>query len=251
MIEVLTKRMGLPQSAYLGRRINKKLFQENAKLGATDKKALREDVEAITWEYTLKPSTIPIKPYADNQQEYVEIAIIQVILKSRDRTGRLSEIIHRAIPYPVVLVLADETSVCLSLATKRFSHAEKGAIVAGTFFATDWIDPTGLSAAEESFLDSLAVASLPNANFKASYDALIDRVIALDCAVRTGSFVLESAAGRAETRRAALADCRDLEARIAEERAALNNETQFNRQVDGNMRIKEMERELAQKVHEL
>ena len=76
MIEILYQKMGLPQSAHLGKRIFKKLFQENAKLGATDKKALREDVDTITWEYSLKPSTIPIKPFSDEKHEYLEIAII-------------------------------------------------------------------------------------------------------------------------------------------------------------------------------
>jgi len=76
-------------------------------------------------------------------------------------------------------------------------------------------------------------------------------VIALNCATRTGSFVLETAVDRSEARHRVLATCRDLELRIAEERAALKNETQFNRQVEHNVRIKQMEKELAAKVSTL
>jgi len=97
-------------------------------------------------------------------------------------------------------------------------------------------------------LDSLAMPTLPHSNFRALYLALVERVIALDCANRTGSFDLEAAGDRSETRRQVLAACRDLEAHIAEERAALKKETQFNRQVERNVRIKKMEKELAQKV---
>ena len=251
MIDILYEKMGLPDSCHLGTRIYKKLFHENAKLGATDKRAFREDIETITWEYTLKSSAIPIRPFIDDEHEYVEIAIIQVNLKSQNRTGRITEIIHRAIPYPLVVVLAYETTFQLSLATKRFSQAERGAIVVDEFLATDWIDLASMTAVQVSFLDSLAVSSLPHTDFRAFYYALVDRVIALDCATRTGSFVLETAVDRSETRRRALAACRDLESLIAEERTALKKETQFNRQVERNVRIKQMEKELEQKVRAL
>jgi hypothetical protein len=251
MIDILYEKMGLPDSCHLGKRIYKKLFHENAKLGATDKKAFREDIETITWEYTLKPSTIPIRSYSDEEREYLEIAIIQVNLKTQHRTGRIAEIIHRAIPYPLVVVFAYESSFLLSLATKRFSQAERGAVVADEFFTTDWIEPALMTTVQVSFLDSLVVSSLPHTDFRAFYYALVDRVIALDCATHTGSFILETAVDRSETRRRALAACRDLESRIAEERAALKKETQFNRKVERNVRIKQMEKELEQKVKEL
>jgi len=51
-----------------------------------------------------------------------------------------------------------------------------------------------------------------------------------------------------KARRRMLAECRELEAQIAEERNALNNEELFNRQVEMNGRIKKPEKELAQKV---
>jgi len=248
MIETLNKRMGLPQSAYLGKRIYKKLFQENAKLGATDKKALREDIDTITWEYTLKPVTIPINPFSDEKHEYLEIAVIQANLTSRKRTERLAEIIHRAIPYPIVLLFVDGSYVRLSLATKRFSQAEKGVIVVDEFFATHWMDLGALETAEEPFLDSLAAKTLPHTDFKTFYDAIVDRVVALACASRTGTYVIERDAERVKSRRRMLAECRELEALIAEERTALMREEQFNRKVDGNVRIKKMEQELARKV---
>ena len=246
MIEMLYERMGLPQSAHLDKRIYKKMFHDNAKLSATDKKTLSEDVDTITWAYTLKPSTIPIQPFVDDECEYAELAIIQVDLKERKRSVRLAEIIHRAIPYPVVLIFAHESSNRISLATKRFSEAVKDAIVVDEFFATDWIDLAAPIPIENRFLDSLAVAALPHTHFKAFYDAWVDRVFALGCAARTGHYIL---AGELRAARSAvLATCRDLDSRIAEERAALKKEAQFNRQVEGNMRIKQMEKELAARV---
>ena len=94
--------------------------------------------------------------------------------------------------------------------------------------------------------NKVCVPSIPDS--RAFYHALVDRVVALSCATRTGRFVLETGGIRPEERRDALAACRDLESRIAEERTTLKKETQFNRQVEHNVRIKQMEKELEQKV---
>jgi len=248
MMETVYDKMGLPPTARLGKRIYKRMFHENTKLSTTDKKALSEDVETITWAYTLKPSTIPIKPYVDEQQEYVEIAIIQVNLKSRKRASRLAEIIHRAIPYPVVLMLSEGASFRLSLAPKRFSEAAKGAIVADDFFSTDWIELSTMNKLDSAFVDSLAVASLPHTDFRAFYTSLVERVVALDCASRTSRFRIEDDIGHAAQRRATLVACQALEAQISEERTAMSKSTQISRKAEGNLRIQQMRKELEEMV---
>jgi len=243
--------MAIPEACQLGKRVFKKLFHENAKLGATDKMAFREDIDAIIWQYTLKPSTIPILPYEDEQREYLEVAVLQVELKTLKRTGRIAEVMHRAIPYPLVIVFVLGTTCALSLAHKRFSQAEKGAIVAEDFRLTDWIDLSAPTPIQKDFLANLAVAALPHTHFFAFYTALVDRVIALDCAGLTGEYRLESAAEKRAARRERLAACHDLETRIAEHKAAINNETQFNRQVELNTKIKGLEKQLQKKAAEL
>jgi hypothetical protein len=248
MIDLLYNRMAIPDACHLGKRVFKTLFHEHAVLGITDKKAFAEDIDTITWQYTLKPTTIPIQPYTDDQREYLEVAILQVELKTIKRTSRIAEVIHRAIPYPVVIVLAFEASCALSLAQKRFSQAEKGAIVAEDFLTTDWIDLTAPTPIQTAFLDSLAVPSLPHTHFFAFYSALVDRVIALECARLTGQYRLESAAERRETRRQQLAACHELEVRIAEHKAAIKAETQFSHQVELNVKIKALEKQLSQEA---
>jgi len=244
----LTQSFALPESTCLGKRIYKRMFHENAKLGARDKRILSEDVDIITWTHTLKPGTVPITPYADNQCEYNEIAVIEMLLRSPKQSTRTAEIVHRAIPYPVVLIPTDGPTVQLSLATKRFSEAGKEAIVADEFFATEWLNLEDPLPIEEAFLRSLAMRDLPHTDFHALYNAWIDRVVALQCARRSGAFRLARTLEESADRHVALASCRELEARIAEERAALRKESQFNRQLDHNVRIKTLEGELARHV---
>ncbi|MCG2829747.1 MAG: DUF4391 domain-containing protein [Desulfobacteraceae bacterium] len=251
MIETLYEKMAIPDACHLGKRVFKKLFHENAKLGVTDKKAFREDIDVITWEYTLKPSTIPIQAYEDDQREYHEVAILQVALKTLNRTNRIAEIIHRAIPYPLVVVFTYKTTCTLSLAHKRFSQAEKGAIVAEDFIITGWIDLSVPTTVQQAFLDSLAVSDLPHTHFLAFYSAFADRLVALDCARLTGEYHLESAAAKRQVRQDRLTVCHEIEIQIAGHKAAIKNETQFNRQVELNMKIKELEKQLQAITGEL
>jgi hypothetical protein len=244
MIETLYKKMAIPDACHLGKRVFKKLFHENAKLGATDKKAFREDIDVITWQYTLKPSTIPIQAYEDDQREYHEVAILQVNLKTYNRTSRIAEIIHRAIPYPLIVVFAYKTMYTLSLAHKRFSQAEKGAIVAEEFLITNWIDLLAPTPIQQAFLDSIAVSVLPHTHFFAFYSAFTNRLVALDCARLTGKYHLEPTAHRCRVQRDLLALCHELEIQIAGHKAAILKEMQFNRKVELNMKMKEMEKQL-------
>ena len=244
MIEALYDKLALPDACHLGKRVFKKLFHEHAVLGVTDKKAFAEDIDTITWQYTLKPSTIPIQPFDDDQREYHEIAVIQVDLKTQRRTSRIAEVIHRAIPYPLLVVFVLGEACAISLAHKRFSQAEKGAIVAEEFVLTDWLNLSDPTPTQRAFLDSLSLRGLPNTHFFALYSALVDRAIALDCARLTGEFRLEAAAEKREARRGLLKACHELEVRIADCKTAIKNETQFASQVELNMKTKQLEQQL-------
>jgi len=251
MIQTLYNKLAIPDACHLGKRVFKKLFHENAKLGVTDKKALQEDIDTITWQFTLKPNTIAIQPYEDDQREYHEIAVLQVDLKTLKRTGRIVEIIHRAIPYPLVVIFVFGTTFAISLAHKRFSQAEAGAIVAEEFITTDWIDLAAPTPVQQAFLNNLAITNLPQTHFFSLYSALMERLIALDCARLIGEYRIESAAKRREARRKRLARCHELEVQIAEQKAAIKAETQFNRQVELNTKMKELEQYLGLMVADL
>jgi hypothetical protein len=245
MLQALYDNLGIPDACRLGKRVFKNLFEENASLGVTDRKALRDDLDAVTWAYTLKPSTIQIRPYQDAEREYLEIALLQADLKARKRVARLAEVVHRAIPYPVILVFVHEGAALVSLAHKRFSQAEKGAIVAEDFMATDWIDLADPTPVQRAFLVSFRLADLPQIHFYALYSALTDRLVALACAELSGTYRLEPLPELRSRRRESLAACRALETRIQGLKAQIRKETQFNRQVELNTQIKQLERQLG------
>jgi hypothetical protein len=245
-----------PESARLGKRVFKKLFEENAALTVTDRKALRDDLDVLTWAYTLKPSTVPIQPYRDDECEYLEIAVLHADLKSPKRVSRLAEIMHRAIPYPVILIFNHQSKISnhqfqISLAHKRYSQAEKGGVVADDFLAKNWIPLADPSPPKQAFLASLRFRDLPQTQFYALYSALADRLVVVACADLSGAYRLETALERRGQRRARLTECRALEARIQGLRRKIRKETQFNRQVELNTQIKQLAQELRGKAAHL
>lgn len=118
MTDALYAAMSMPDSCQLGKRVFKKLFIENGSLTAADKRAFTDDIDTIVWEYTLKPSTMPVKGYEDDDREYHEVAIIQVNLKTDKRTRRICEVVHRMIPYPIFLVLVLPPRIAISVAAE-------------------------------------------------------------------------------------------------------------------------------------
>ncbi len=241
MIETLYKWMTIPESCRLSKRVYKKLFHENAKLSATDKKALRDDVDTILWQYTFKPTTIPIQPYEDDQREYHEVALLQVILRQTGRVNRLAEIVHRAIPYPLFVVFVSDTTCSITLAYKRFSQVEKKAIVAEGFQATGWLDLVNPTENQAAFLESLDISTWPHTHFFAFYRAAMDRVIALACAEHSGHYLLEIPNGLSvDDRVNKLKQVEKLQQEKSEIQGKLKKEKNLGTQVQLNTRIKKI-----------
>jgi len=252
MIEALYEKMMIPESCRLGKRVYKRLFHENAKLSATDKKALRDDVDTILWQYTFKPTTIPIQPYEDDQREYHEVALLQVNLKQTGRVNRLAEIVHRSIPYPLFVVFISNTTCSISLAYKRFSQAEKEAIVAESFQATGWLDLSNPTENQATFLASLDISTWPHTHFFAFYRAAMDRVIALACASHSGQFSLEIPHGLSvDDRVNNLKQVEKLQQEISEIQGKLKKEKNLGTQVQLNTRIKQIRERIEATKNEL
>jgi hypothetical protein len=247
-IEIIWNAISFPEAALLGKRVPKKQFLESGELVASDKKLFRENVKNVYWEYTLKPSTCPVLPYRDNEREYLEVAVLQIEMNSQKGHKRIAEIIHRVIPYPLMLGFYTAGEACsingdiaLSVAPKRFSQAEHGAFVAERFYTTGWMNSEALKTQEAAFVASLAWDSMPLQNYGTLYNAWTDRFTGYECSVLSGTFTIGKAVDRLER----LTRCREIESRISELRGQLKKAA-FNRQVELNTQIKKFEQELKQ-----
>lgn len=235
----------LPASARVDQRVPKKLLVENGAPTAADKRRINEGIEEVHWLAALKPTTIGVPELRDAAREYLEIAVLSAVLRAGAQANRLAELIHRAVPYPVFLIVSQGDALALSLAHKRWSQGEAGATVLdGTLVVAD-LGAGQDASVGQAFVSALSMARQPRANLYALYQGWLDTVVALLAAQVTGAFVLVQSPEQAAARHNALAECERLEAKMDGLRAAAAKEKQVARQVELNLELKRAQAQLA------
>jgi hypothetical protein len=236
--------LDLPAAARVDRRVPKTLLLEHGAPTATDKRRVSEGIEQIQWVAALKPTTIGVAAYHDDSREYLEVAVIRVVFRGEAQTDRLLELVHRAIPYPVVALLEMADRLLLSVAHKRWSQGEAGKTVLDGDPVTVGAPRTG-AAHGGDFTAALALGQQPRASLLALYQGWFDTLLALEAARLSGVFtILPTDEGR-HARRDALRDAARLDAEIGRLRAAASREKQMARQVALNLDLKRAESERA------
>lgn len=253
---LLISALGLPASCRVDQRVPKKMLIENGASTSADKRLINDSIEEIQWLAALKPNTVGVAQYRDDEREYLEVAVLCVAARHATAGGgasnkpvnttRLAELVHRAVPYPVLLLLATSQELFLSLAHKRWAHNEVGKVVLDgepttvDVSANDMLDLS----AEHPFVQALALTRQPQANLQALYQGWMDCLTAWQAAQYTGSFTITGTLAQAAARRAALRTCQELELKSARLRAQAAKEKQMARQVELNLALKRVNAEL-------
>jgi len=237
--------LALPADARVDQRVPKKLLMEHGAPTAADKRQIQEGIEELMWVAALKPTNIAVPAFRDDVREYLEVAVLTATFRAGAKPTRLIELIHRAIPYPVVLLTEQGDAVSLSLAHKRWSQGEAGEVVIEEVLRTTPFRPNMPTAGEASFLASLSVSGLPKRDLFALYQGWFDRVAALEAAQITGTFAPPDSTHRAQVLREGLDTRAGLQREIAALRAQAAKEKQLNRRVQLNLEIKRLEAKVA------
>lgn len=251
-IQSFLTHLSIPKSCELNKPVFKKMFLDSGVLNAADKACLKEDVDKIRWLYTLKPSTINIAAYADDQREYSEIAVLLVELSSPKRIKRIAQFMQRSIPYPLVLIftcnIEGHKNLAISLADKRINQADKEKWVVEGSIQTDWISLEEASESDYKFLNSLTANSFSFSNFLDFYKCFVDRVIAINCASHSGEFYLEDGVETrsSDERLCLLQEIENLGIEKSEISNRLKKIKQMGRQVELNTKIKQINDKLEQ-----
>jgi hypothetical protein len=171
--------LDLPEGARVNRRVPKKLLVEHGAPTAADKRCINDGIEEVHWLAALKPTTIGVPEFRDTAREYLEIAVMSVALRSGAQAGRLAELIHRAVPYPVFLIVSQGDVLAISLAHKRWSQSETGVTVLGGDMVAADLGAGQDGGFRQAFVDALPMARQPRANLFALYQGWMDTIMAL------------------------------------------------------------------------
>lgn len=243
--EAILSALVLPGSSRVDQRVPKKLLLENGAPTAADKRIINDGLDELHWVAALKPTTIGVPEYRDDVREYLEIAVLRLTLRSAAKATRLVELVHRAVPYPVLLLTVQGERWGLSVAHKRWSQGEAGkSVLEGEVIAVQ-SDALNDGVCVAAFCSALSLARQPRSTLFALYQGWIDTLVALQAAGITGTFSAARDPVQAQAWREALRVCATLDGDIKALQSAARRETQMARRVEINLELKRLESELA------
>ncbi|WP_035199125.1 DUF4391 domain-containing protein [Agrobacterium tumefaciens] len=245
-INAVIDALGLPANARVDIRVPKKMLIEQGAPTSSDKRAIQDGIDELLWFAVCKPGTVGVPTFSDDVREYVEIAVIGCVFRAGTKTIRLIELIHRAIPYPVVLITANDQGIDVSVAHKRRAQNEAAKVVIDRYVTTHLAGPAKPIPDEKDFLDSMALSKQSQRDLYALYDGWVARIEALNAARLVGSFSVTTDENQRTRRRAAIDDYE----RLAKEDSLLRSQAakakQISQRVDLNQKIKAIERAIEE-----
>ena len=232
--------LNFPDSCFVGQRIAKVLFAENGPLTPGDRKTFRSDIEEIFCSYILDDNHgVMLNSYTDAEHDFSCLALIDVVLRKPGKAARVAELCHRAMPYPLIVILHDGDKLWFSMAEKRFSRDGKEQVVLEQQSDTGWISDRFLS----EFTETADFGKFRKNSYLELYRHYAELLDVLKTAEITGSFQQSSISP--DERRRLLAELHQLQNQLAELKAKAKKEAELSRLVEINMQAKRIEAEIS------
>ena len=216
-----------PQQAKVDRLIPKNKFYEQGKANTKIEQLFVNQVENIRWAYKLASSTIHLQ----DQEDLKEIQIFRVKSRVEDLDVSILSFIDKLILTPIIFEVVYQDKVKVVATYKRLNQADKTKAVIGQYYASEWLEdhdrielPIYLKLADlyEHFIAQILPIALSkdqeNDNESVSIEIQLQK-----------SQQLES-----------------LQKQLNQLQSKLRNERQFNRKVELNKKVSELESQLAQ-----
>lgn len=240
-LDELLQVLELPEATRVQQRVPKKLLVEHGAATPHDKRLIQDGVDEITWLASLKPHLIGVPAYEDEHRHYREAAVLSLTLRAGSKPARLVELLHRAVPHPVLLATTVDQTLSLSVAHLRTSQTEADQMVLDGPLLSVVLPADGGGAA---FRAALSLAGQPRTDLCALVQGWMDTLAALDVARETGSFQPSTSREHAAERHAALQQLRQLRAQAEELRSRAAKERQIARQVALNDELRAVQDQL-------
>ena len=261
----VVKALALPERARVDQRVPKKMLAEHGAPTAADRRLLTDGIEELQWIAALKPGTVAIPEHRADGREYLEVAVLGVEVRATHGKNsqwlRLAELVHRAVPYPVLLIQTlvpgaaatpddgpppPPAQLALSLAHKRPAQNEAGKLVLdGELVRSELLSPDpGTASVVGPLLEAMALDRQPHQDLMALYQGWMDCLTAAEAARLTGNFRLPNGPTAAAAQREALRACQRLEQEAARLRSQAAKERQIAKQVDLNLALQRLQADL-------
>ena len=259
LIEDLIK---VPDSAIVNNIIPKQDIFEATGMNKSDKDYFVRYVKQIRWLYKFSDDTIRTKPYLDGEREYYEAELFSIKLKKEfqeynhntgnfhrfdARLDRIVDILLRFIPYPILLCAQFNEEIKFYVSHISESKADYDKITLDELIYTDWIDVNNLDGFDKELIEKLQIDNLDKTNVFTFYDDMVTAIIQYNGSKEVGQEVTLSS----DEIQKIMDDIKVLERKIAEIRVAIRREDNFNKKMDYNIQIKELQMKIKLLQEEL
>lgn len=236
------EKLNIPKNCIVDNTVFKKAFLENADLLAFDKKIINEHIKKVTWKYCLKPDTINIQPYKSDERDYLEIEIMEIQLNEDSKVKRIAEIIMRAIPYPILLVLVKDNQIQLVTGDMRKNLSDSSKVTVEDFSFTGWIDLNSEDIFRDNLFAELNISKLSYINFYEMYKDITAKVNLYNVSKIKGSVVNVENVSNSDIKYA-YDRIKSIETEILALKSKIKKATSIKEKVELNIQIDKLKKE--------
>lgn len=253
-METLNTILQIPERSLVNKKITKAFFKRNFDLTNSEKLLLDDFnmVIAIDWLASVGPASTNISRYQDEQYLFEEVQIISVQTTEPNferNHPKIADLVQKCIPYPILLCIYHRDAFVLNTCDKRVNQNDNSRRTIEKRYSTEIVSRKDASLQQQDFMNSLIFTELDKTNLKTYYDSYTQRIIALQAALLSGSFI-----PRTQSRTQSDMDKLEKIAALQTEIQVLQNqakkESQLSRQIALNTQV-QLKRQQIDKLKEL
>lgn len=244
-MENINEFLGLPKSCFINTRMPKKAFTDNPEfeLKKEEKAILKEEIDSIYFEYSLKPVILNIPKYEDDDVRYEEIEILKVKINNENKYNKVCELIQKYIQYPILIIIEHNNSIIINTAIKKINKIDNSKLVIDEIIYTDWINKDELKEKEINFLRSLSISKFNTNNLFTIYEGYVNCIRNFIAAKYKDQFEIKSIEEVSKDIEI-LDKINKLENEVISLRNNIKKEINIGAKVELNVKIKKIEKEI-------
>ena len=213
--------IGLPKTTEFNKRIPKQKFYENMNISPVLKKVFVEQVKIIYWRNKIAASTTNLAAGAD----VTELEVFEVRLNSPVLDDSLLRQIDKEIPYHILFLLEYEGKYQAWMGYKEAAAYGNKAFKVNEYYHTEWL------------VEDELPLKLSGLNVDAVYENFVRQIAGDKLKTETAGESLKESVDRSEQKQ-------QLEKKIATLQAKIRKEKQLNKQMQMNIELKKLKKEL-------
>ena len=213
--------IGLPKTTEFNKRIPKQKFYENMNISPALKKVFVEQVKIIYWKNKIAASTKNLAAGTD----VTELEVFEVRLNSPVLDDSLLRQIDKEIPYHILFLLKYEGKYQAWIGYKEAAASGNKAFKVNGYYHTEWL------------VEDELPLKLEGLNVDAVYENFVRQIAGDKLKTEAAGESLKESVARDEQKQA-------LQKQIATLQAKIRKEKQLNKQMQMNIELKKLKKEL-------